>query len=116
MSDIVPGSKTALKVKDILIKQKLWSQYLEVGIGLDAEIFTNKAIELEPDISNCYWKRGIARSRLGDHQGAILDFNEALKLDAKYGVVFFNRGVSKGSIGDTKGACSDCQSSCLRHC
>jgi len=40
LSDIVPGSKAALKVKDILIKQKLWSQYLEVGIGLDAEIFT----------------------------------------------------------------------------
>jgi len=40
LSEIKPGTKAALKVKDLLIKQKLWSQYLEVGIGQDAEIFT----------------------------------------------------------------------------
>tara|TARA_Y100001970_G_C14247659_1_gene869483 strand:+ start:3324 stop:4508 length:1185 start_codon:yes stop_codon:yes gene_type:complete len=40
LSDIVPGSKAALKVKELLINQNLWSQYLEVGIGKDAEIFT----------------------------------------------------------------------------
>jgi len=40
LSEIKPGSRDALKVKDLLIKQNLWSQYLEVGIGSDAEIFT----------------------------------------------------------------------------
>ena len=43
LSEIKPGTKSALKVKDLLIKQKLWSQYLEVGIGSDAEIFTGSA-------------------------------------------------------------------------
>jgi fumarylacetoacetate (FAA) hydrolase family protein len=40
LAGIVPGSPEAAKVKDALIAQKAWSQYLEVGIGPDAEIFT----------------------------------------------------------------------------
>ena len=37
---IKPGSTEAARVKDLLIAEGLWSQYLEVGIGPDAEIFT----------------------------------------------------------------------------
>ncbi|MDP3821219.1 MAG: fumarylacetoacetate hydrolase family protein [Burkholderiales bacterium] len=35
-----PGSPEALRLKDVLLAQGMWSQYLEVGIGPDAEIFT----------------------------------------------------------------------------
>jgi fumarylacetoacetate (FAA) hydrolase family protein len=35
-----PGSPEALKLKELLISRNMWSQYLEVGIGPDAEIFT----------------------------------------------------------------------------
>jgi fumarylacetoacetate (FAA) hydrolase family protein len=35
-----PGSKQAMDLKRVLIEQGAWSQYLEVGIGPDAEIFT----------------------------------------------------------------------------
>jgi fumarylacetoacetate (FAA) hydrolase family protein len=35
-----PGSPQAMKLKEMLIAQGSWSQYLEVGIGPDAEIFT----------------------------------------------------------------------------
>jgi fumarylacetoacetate (FAA) hydrolase family protein len=35
-----PGSAEAMRLKDILIQKQAWSQYLEVGIGPDAEIFT----------------------------------------------------------------------------
>lgn len=37
---IVPGSPEAAKVKELLQREGLWSQYLEVGIGPDAEVFT----------------------------------------------------------------------------
>ena len=37
---ITPGSPEAQRVKDLLIAGNMWSQYLEVGIGPDAEIFT----------------------------------------------------------------------------
>jgi len=40
LSGIVPGSDKAMKVKEVLITEGLWSQYLEVGIGPDAEVFT----------------------------------------------------------------------------
>jgi fumarylacetoacetate (FAA) hydrolase family protein len=36
----VPGSEKAMQVKAVLIEMGLWSQYLEVGIGKDAEVFT----------------------------------------------------------------------------
>jgi fumarylacetoacetate (FAA) hydrolase family protein len=35
-----PGSPQAMDLKRVLIEQGAWSQYLEVGIGPDAEIFT----------------------------------------------------------------------------
>jgi fumarylacetoacetate (FAA) hydrolase family protein len=40
LAGIVPGSEAAARVKHLLIEQGAWSQYLEVGIGPDAEIFT----------------------------------------------------------------------------
>lgn len=40
LSSVVPGSAEAAKLKDVLLAQGVWSQYLEVGIGPDAEIFT----------------------------------------------------------------------------
>ena len=40
LSKLVPGSAEATKLKELLIARGVWSQYLEVGIGPDAEIFT----------------------------------------------------------------------------
>jgi fumarylacetoacetate (FAA) hydrolase family protein len=37
---VAAGSEQAAKVKSLLVGMGLWSQYLEVGIGPDAEIFT----------------------------------------------------------------------------
>jgi fumarylacetoacetate (FAA) hydrolase family protein len=40
LSALRPGSDAALALKESLIRQGAWSQYLEVGIGPEAEIFT----------------------------------------------------------------------------
>jgi fumarylacetoacetate (FAA) hydrolase family protein len=40
LRNLVPGSPEAAEVKRLLIAEGLWSQYLEVGIGPDAEVFT----------------------------------------------------------------------------
>lgn len=51
---VKPGSEAAAKVKTILIAAGMWSPYLEVGIGPDAEIFTKaqpmSAVGLGADI------------------------------------------------------------------
>ena len=40
LAKLRPGSPEAARLKQVLIEQGAWSQYLEVGIGPDAEIFT----------------------------------------------------------------------------
>jgi fumarylacetoacetate (FAA) hydrolase family protein len=40
LSKLKPGSPEAMHLKQVLVAQGAWSQYLEVGIGPDAEIFT----------------------------------------------------------------------------
>jgi fumarylacetoacetate (FAA) hydrolase family protein len=40
LRDIQPGSAAAQSAKQALVAEGLWSQYLEVGIGPDAEVFT----------------------------------------------------------------------------
>lgn len=40
LRSVVPGSPESAKLKQVLLAQGMWSQYLEVGIGPDAEIFT----------------------------------------------------------------------------
>lgn len=40
LGKIRPGSKEAQRLKSVLQDKGVWSQYLEVGIGPDAEIFT----------------------------------------------------------------------------
>ena len=40
LAKLQPGSPSALALKEALIARGMWSQYLEVGIGPDPEIFT----------------------------------------------------------------------------
>lgn len=44
LSQLQPGSEQAMALKQVLIAQGAWSQYLEVGIGPDAEIFTKAPV------------------------------------------------------------------------
>jgi fumarylacetoacetate (FAA) hydrolase family protein len=44
LSKLKPGSPAAMRLKEVLISQQAWSQYLEVGIGPDAEVFTKAPV------------------------------------------------------------------------
>jgi fumarylacetoacetate (FAA) hydrolase family protein len=44
LSQLRPGSDEAEQLKSVLIEQGAWSQYLEVGIGPDAEVFTKAPV------------------------------------------------------------------------
>lgn len=44
LHDLSPGSEEAARLKNLLVAEGAWSQYLEVGIGPDAEIFTKGQI------------------------------------------------------------------------
>lgn len=44
LNNLKAGSPEAVKVKQALIEEGMWSQYLEVGIGPDAEVFTKAPV------------------------------------------------------------------------
>ncbi|MFF1384071.1 fumarylacetoacetate hydrolase family protein [Arthrobacter sp. NPDC058288] len=44
IGDVRPGSPAAAEAKRVLIAEGLWSQYLEVGIGPDPEVFTKAPV------------------------------------------------------------------------
>jgi fumarylacetoacetate (FAA) hydrolase family protein len=44
IASVRPGSEQAARAKQVLIDEGLWSQYLEVGIGPDPEIFTKAPV------------------------------------------------------------------------
>ena len=44
LSKLKPGSAQAMRLKQVLTDQNAWSQYLEVGIGPDAEVFTKAPV------------------------------------------------------------------------
>ncbi|MGK3940952.1 fumarylacetoacetate hydrolase family protein [Streptomyces caeruleatus] len=44
LDGIRPGSPEADKAKELLVAEGLWSQYLEVGIGPDPEVFTKAPV------------------------------------------------------------------------
>ncbi|MGH8316338.1 MAG: fumarylacetoacetate hydrolase family protein, partial [Steroidobacterales bacterium] len=50
LKSVRPGTAGAAKLKDALIADGLWSQYLEVAIGPDAEVFTKA-----PTLSSVGW-------------------------------------------------------------
>lgn len=58
-----------------------------------------------------YQKRGLHKAKLGDHKGAIEDFNYALILDPEDPIAYHERGVSKHAIGNQEGAFQDYMSS-----
>ncbi|MBC8486419.1 MAG: tetratricopeptide repeat protein [Bacteroidetes bacterium] len=60
-----------------------------------------------------YFKMGLAKDKIGDYKGAILDYNKAIELypEDKYAYnnyVYNNRGVCKYELGDYRGAILDC--------
>ncbi|CAM5226504.1 Fumarylacetoacetate hydrolase family protein OS=Streptomyces tendae OX=1932 GN=GUR47_01880 PE=4 SV=1 [Streptomyces tendae] len=44
LDGIRPGSPEAAEVRELLVAEGLWSQYLEVGIGPDPEVFTKAPV------------------------------------------------------------------------
>jgi fumarylacetoacetate (FAA) hydrolase family protein len=50
LARVTPGTPEAAELKTVLIEEGLWSQYLEVAIGPDAEIFTKG-----PPLSTVGW-------------------------------------------------------------
>ena len=55
-----------------------------------------------------YFNRGVAKSDgLGDHKGAIQDYNKAIELNPNYALAYGLRGLSKIKLGQKDSGCLD---------
>ena len=46
-----------------------------------------------------YHTRGVAKVGLGDHNGAIEDFNESIRLNPRKALLYYDRGLTKEVLG-----------------
>jgi len=67
----------------------------------------NEAVSLDPDNSNAWNDRGLAKHELGDHHGAIADHTKAIKLNPKDAAAWNNRGFTKYRLEKFDEAISD---------
>jgi tetratricopeptide (TPR) repeat protein/S1-C subfamily serine protease len=54
-----------------------------------------------------YNNRGVTKSKLGDKQGAVGDYNMAIQTNPQYSEPYSNRGITKYRSGDKQGAIED---------
>ena len=67
----------------------------------------DEAIEINPKYIAAWNYRGSAKGKLGDHQGAIDDYNKAIEIDPSVAATWNNRGMAKSILGDHQGAIDD---------
>lgn len=67
----------------------------------------NKALEIDSNYTEVYFKRGLAKVMLDDFNGAISDYSKAIELNPNYSEAYFKRGLVKAVLDDKNGACSD---------
>lgn len=63
--------------------------------------------KLFPNLSDVYYDRGVARGKLGNIEGSILDYSIAIEIDPKHANAYFNRGNARGRLGDYSDAILD---------
>jgi protein O-mannosyl-transferase len=59
----------------------------------------NDVIEKNPNVAVAYADRGMAKSDMGDYQGAVEDCDKAISIEGTFSEAYYNRGVAKDKIG-----------------
>jgi len=66
-----------------------------------------KLTEINPNFTDAYHDRGIAKVNLQNNKGAIQDFNKAIELNPNYAKAYYNRGIAKILLGQKDNGCLD---------
>ncbi|MES1026073.1 tetratricopeptide repeat protein [Gloeocapsa sp. BRSZ] len=69
--------------------------------------YYTQAIKLDPNHTDAYNDRGLARLALGDPQGAIADYTQAIKINPRHAQIYNNRGTARLAVQDLQGAIAD---------
>jgi S1-C subfamily serine protease/Flp pilus assembly protein TadD len=93
-----PQDRTLLSVKASILSDR--KQYA-------AAIKIYDRMIRDREEASAYYNRGIAKSTLGDKQGAIADYNRAIKINPNDADAHYNRGIAKSTLGDKQGEIAD---------
>ena len=67
----------------------------------------DKAIALNPQFDEIYFRRGIARTLIKDWQGAEADYTRAIATKPTYAEAYLHRGSTRNTLNNWRGAKSD---------
>ena len=88
-------------------ENEMKAQELYQEANSDADLALQFAKKDSKSKAAYYHTRGAAKAGLGDHEGAITDFNECIRLKPKKALYYNDRGLSKESIGQQEAADAD---------
>ncbi len=74
---------------------------------MEAIVYLNKAIEMDPKYAQAYLVRANIKSEFEDFHGAMKDYNQALEYNPKMAEAYFERGNAKMKLQDYYGAIAD---------
>ena len=57
--------------------------------------------------ASAYTRRGNAKDKVGDHEGAIANYDRAIEINPQYARAYNNRGVAKSNMGNHEDAIAD---------
>lgn len=69
----------------------------------------NKVIQLDPEMPNIFFNRGIAKGQLKQYAAALADYDKAIEQDSGNGDIYLNRGIVKVILKQAAGGCADLQ-------
>jgi len=69
--------------------------------------FFTKAIQSDPVLTEAYFNRALAKSKLADYHGAIADYSKAIQLRPGFAMAYNNRGCDKNELMEFAGALED---------
>ncbi len=67
----------------------------------------SKALHIQPKFSTAYYKRGLAREKEGDLEGALADFDQTLRFQPNFPQAYMARGITYSRQGDFEKAIRD---------
>jgi hypothetical protein len=101
LPDLAPTSVTA---DDLLVTAMDKSDRRDLQ---EAIVNYDRAIDLKPDYSLAYYRRGLSKEQLGDRAGANIDYSRAIDLKPSFTDAYLSRGLNQGILGNWQKAIDD---------
>jgi tetratricopeptide (TPR) repeat protein len=72
-----------------------------------------QGITFAPNLAQAYTNRGLARDRLGNQPGALIDYSRAISIDLRYSDAYYRRGILHYELGQIDAALRDWQQAAI---